>query len=113
MSVHSTHPVDHISGAALKSMLVHNRDGVEIIDVREPAEHQQIRIKGSRLIPMQSLMGRLHEIDWNKEVVFVCRSGSRSGMMANMAAAQGKKVKNLRSGILECYQGGREHLEFG
>lgn len=109
-----TGEVEHISGSTLKTLLAQHRENLELIDVRENAEFQQIRIKGSRLMPMSTLMSRLHEIDWNKQVVFICRSGNRSGMMAGMVAQRhGKSVLNLRSGILECYAGDREHLEFG
>lgn len=101
-------------------MIKENPEKLEIIDVREPYEYEEMHIKGSKLIPMGELFGRMDEIDWAKEVVFICRSGSRSKMMASLAesrrasliGAQGKDIKNLRYGILECQENGKgEFLE--
>ena len=93
--------VKDINVADLKKLL-QDRDKVEIIDVRQKEEYDIVRIKGSKLIPMEELPERLDEIDWNKNVVFVCRSGSRSKMMAYIVGA-GKEIKNLSYGIYECY----------
>jgi rhodanese-related sulfurtransferase len=38
---------------------------------------------------MDDLPRRTDEIDWSREVVFVCRSGKRSQLIAGMAAAGG------------------------
>ncbi len=96
----------------LRELIKNNNDKIEIIDVREPDEYDIIRIKGSKLIPMNKLQNRLHEIDWSKDVVFICRSGSRSKLMAYRIGAQGKEIKNLRYGIYECYSDGKgENLE--
>jgi len=61
-----------------KTKFLEKADNLEIIDVRQPEEFNQIRIKGSKLISMEDLGTSLNQIDWNKEVVFVCRTGSRS-----------------------------------
>ena len=105
-------PVLDIQAKDLREMLKTNRDKVEVIDVREEDEYEELHIKGSKLIPMGELFGRIDDIDWTKEVVFICRSGSRSKMMASLLGAQGKDIKNLRYGIFECQEnGGGEFLE--
>ncbi|MFA6973328.1 MAG: rhodanese-like domain-containing protein [Parcubacteria group bacterium] len=93
--------IQNINGKELKKMLQDNPAELEIIDVREPDEHDLIKIKGSKLIPLNEIGARLQEIDWSKKVVLVCRSGSRSGYIAQMLAQSGKEVMNLQSGIYE------------
>lgn len=56
----------------------------EIIDVREPSEFSQIRIKWSKLIPLSEFGQNLDKIDWSKQVVFVCRSWSRSSYITQI-----------------------------
>lgn len=99
-------PEQDISAKELKDLLDKNKDNVEVIDVREPQEYEVVHIKGSKLIPMNELQSRIDEIDWNKDVVFLCRSGARSKMMANLASSDERKIKNLQYGIYECYKEG-------
>lgn len=99
--------VEDIRAEKLRKLLRTEPRGLEIIDVREKAEFKTVRIKGSKSIPMSQLMSRLGEINWKKKVVFVCRSGSRSKVMAEIVSARkGRKVVNLRYGIHECQEGG-------
>ena len=104
--------IENIVAEDLRRLLREKPEEVEIVDVREQREFDEVRIRGSKLIPMNELPRRLGEIDWSKEVVFVCRSGKRSQLMAGVAAAAGGEVKNLRYGIFECFRDGRgEFLE--
>jgi rhodanese-related sulfurtransferase len=105
-------PVENISAEDLRTILRERRGDAEIIDVRSREEYELVRVRGSRLIPMDELPGRMGEIDWDKEVVFLCRSGKRSQFIARMAAAAGAEVKNLTFGIYECFKDGKgEFLE--
>lgn len=103
--------VKDIQAEELKELIKTKGKNLEIIDVREPFEYEEVHIKGSKSIPMGELLSHLNEIDWNKEVVFVCRSGNRSRLMSEIVAATGKEIKNLRFGILECDKEGGEFLE--
>ncbi|TAK95198.1 rhodanese-like domain-containing protein [Patescibacteria group bacterium] len=97
-------PVQNISSQEFQELYEKAADKLEIIDVREAEEFAAAHVQGSKLIPMNEVEERLDEIDWHKEVVFVCRSGSRSGMMANLVAAQhGKTIKNLSGGVGTLY----------
>ena len=87
------------------------RDNLEIIDVREPDEFESLRIKDSKLIPMYDVMGKVDEIDWNKKVILVCRTGSRSSFVASSLDEAGKTVMNLVGGIIELNSSGSEFLE--
>lgn len=77
------------------------KDNLEIIDVREPDEFEIIKIKNSKLIPMQSAAARQTEIDWKKTVVFVCRTGARSRYVAR--GLPGREILNLAGGLKACY----------
>lgn len=103
--------VKDIRAEDLRELIKSKKDKLEIIDVREPDEYAIIHIKGSKLIPLGELRSRINEIDWKKEVVFICRSGSRSAMAAYLAPA-GKDINNLEYGIYECFAKGKgENLE--
>lgn len=97
--------IEHIGADDLRRMLREQPEDLEIIDVRSRKEYDEMHIRGSRLIPAGELAQRANEIAWQKEVVFVCRSGRRSRLTAEVAAAAGIPVKNLRLGILECMKG--------
>lgn len=91
----------NISSKEFRKIFDEEKESLEIIDVREKEEYDLIKIKGSKLIPLSQISSRLDEIDWNKKVVFVCRSGSRSGYVAQMLAQSGKDVINLSGGVFE------------
>lgn len=103
-----------ISPIAFKEKFLKNPESLELIDVREKSEFDQIRIKGSKLIPMNELERRLGEIDWSREVVFICRTGGRSGYVTETLAQSGYLGKNLAGGVhilsmncQECMEQGR------
>jgi rhodanese-related sulfurtransferase len=93
--------IQNISGKEFKKMFDEINDKLEIIDVREREEYDEIRIKGSKLIPLSEFSRREAEIDWSKKVIFVCRSGNRSGFVAARLANIGHEVMNLAQGIFE------------
>jgi rhodanese-related sulfurtransferase len=104
--------IEDIRAEELRALIREQPEDLEIIDVREPREYEAVHIRGSRLIPLNELAARFQEIDFEKKVIFVCRSGRRSQLVANMAAATGHDVKNLRFGVYECFKDGRgEFLE--
>lgn len=82
----------------------------EIIDVREQGEHDIIHIKNSKLISLSELPARLNEIDWAKDVIFICRSGVRSQTAANLVATTNKNVFSLSGGIYQLYKDGKSDL---
>ncbi|MDQ4144031.1 MAG: rhodanese-like domain-containing protein, partial [Actinomycetota bacterium] len=72
---------------------------LQIIDVRHPHEWEAGRIEGARHIPLDELAERLEEIDPQRAVVTVCRSGARSGKAAELLQSQGFEAQNLEGGI--------------
>ena len=79
----------------------HRRDDVQIVDVREPYEWQAGRIEGAALIPMNEVPYRLEDLDRDRPVVLVCRSGNRSGVVAAYLERAGFTAWNMEGGMEE------------
>lgn len=74
---------------------------VNLIDVREPDEWQDGHIQEARLIPLSEFQARAHEVhDAEGDVVFICRSGGRSGKVCDFLSLQGFDVVNVTGGML-------------
>lgn len=92
--------MEEISATELKQKL-DNGDDIQIIDVRQPDEHDFARIPGSKLIPLGEVVSRISEIDSSKDAVIHCKMGGRSAKAIealNKAGFPGK-LFNLRGGI--------------
>jgi len=61
--------------------------GVELIDVREPAEYAAERIHGAVLFPLSTFDP--HALPKNVDIIFQCGTGKRSGMAIAKAQAAG------------------------
>ncbi len=89
-----------ITPLELKAKLDRGDDFI-LVDVREPQEFAIGRIPTSRLIPLNTVPERLHELSTADEIVVHCRSGVRSGKAVELMKQAGyRKVKNLVGGIL-------------
>lgn len=72
----------------------------QLIDVREPDETEICTLNGE-LIPMGELLNQTDKIREDIPVILHCRSGKRSGMMAQALEKRGyQNVYNLKGGIL-------------
>jgi rhodanese-related sulfurtransferase len=71
-----------------------------VLDVRQPNEYRQGRIKGSTLIPLDQLALRLDELPKDREIVVVCRSGNRSGVATALLERAGFDAINLEGGMI-------------
>ena len=73
-----------------------------LLDVRNPYEVAIANIPGTdKLIPVDQLPERIHELDSAREIVVYCRSGARSGRAVELLVQVGfRKVKNLEGGVL-------------
>ena len=86
--------------AQLKARL-DRKDGVFVLDVREPQEYQICCIPGSTLIPLGDLPKRLAELEGHDDMIVHCKSGVRSAKAVKLLHEAGfRKAKNLRGGIL-------------
>ena len=76
------------------------RDEITLLDVREPVEWQTARVADAVHIPMQTVPGRLDELDPEGTIVVMCHGGTRSRRVAEYLAASGYfDVHNLTGGI--------------
>jgi rhodanese-related sulfurtransferase len=88
-----------ISPSEFKALWESFKDKICIVDVREPSEYEMIRVKDSMLIPLAQLAFEQDKIEWEKDVILICRSGNRSAQGAMILSSLGKKVTNLEGGI--------------
>ncbi len=63
--------------------------GALLLDVRSEGEFRSGAIPGAKNIPVQSLGGRLKELDKARPVVVYCASGMRSANAASMLRKNG------------------------
>lgn len=75
------------------------RHQVHIVDVREPEEWNAGRIEDAVHIPMGEVTSKLDEIPRDRKVITVCRSGNRSGKVADFLRAQGYDAENMADGM--------------
>ena len=92
--------MQEITAAELKARMDSGED-VQLIDVRQPDEHEFARIKGAKLIPLGDIVKRMDELDATREVVLHCKAGGRSAQAIEMLKRAGftGDLKNLKGGI--------------
>jgi glyoxylase-like metal-dependent hydrolase (beta-lactamase superfamily II)/rhodanese-related sulfurtransferase len=76
---------------------------IQIIDVREASEFSDVlgHIRGARGLPLSVLSDRLVDIDRQRPVVTVCRSGARSAQAVVLLRQAGfEQVAHLAGGML-------------
>ncbi|MBC3185718.1 rhodanese-like domain-containing protein [Corynebacterium sp. zg-331] len=74
--------------------------GAQLIDVREPDEYAQGHARGAVNIPMSEFVGRIGEIDPEREAYLICKIGGRSRECAEYLeqARGGEGVINVEGG---------------
>lgn len=71
-----------------------------LLDVREPHELAISSLRGVVNIPLGQLAARLSELDTAREMVVICKSGTRSRRALEMLVGAGfRRVKNLKGGM--------------
>jgi rhodanese-related sulfurtransferase len=93
--------IEMIAPGELLARLKQKPQSLHIIDVREPFEFSGGHISRAKNIPLGNIRNRLSEVPKDKDVVFVCRSGSRSMRAAKMAKNAGlSSIYNLSGGMM-------------
>jgi rhodanese-related sulfurtransferase len=83
--------------------------GGRVVDVREPAEFEQARVPGARLVPLGTVPLQLDEFRGDGTTYVICRSGGRSMQACEFVAAQGvADVVNVAGGTLAWIASGRD-----
>jgi adenylyltransferase/sulfurtransferase len=91
-----------ITPRELESWIKEGRD-IDLIDVREPAEYEIVRIPGSRLIPKGDIVSgaALADLPTERQAVFYCKAGVRSAEALAAAKAAGlKNAVHVQGGVL-------------
>jgi sulfur-carrier protein adenylyltransferase/sulfurtransferase len=85
----------------LKEYMDRHKEGTYLLlDVRQPEEHEESRIPGSRLIPLPLLPNALGELDRKKDTILYCSMGGRSAAAAQFLAVRGfEHVFQLQGGL--------------
>jgi len=79
------------------------KDNVVLVDVRRPDEFtgELGHVPGARLIVLDTLPQMIGDLPKDKTVVFICRSGGRSGNATAFAQDNGfTDVYNMKGGML-------------
>lgn len=76
----------------------------QIIDVREPIEHNAYSI-GGELIPLGTILQNIDKIETDKPVIFYCKKGIRSQIAIQKLAQKcdTSHFYNLTGGILHLF----------
>ncbi len=77
-----------------------------VLDVRQPDEYRAGHIAGSKLIPLGELSGHVSKLPKNREIICVCRSGTRSTTAARRLKKAGLQPVNMLGGMLAWQRAG-------
>ncbi|WP_455834881.1 molybdopterin-synthase adenylyltransferase MoeB [Pseudarthrobacter siccitolerans] len=95
-----------VTPTQLATMLASRKAGLkdfELVDVRESGEYDIVRIEGATLIPQGRILAgeAWSELPQDKEIVFLCKAGTRSSNVLAAAQRAGyQRVSHLDGGIL-------------
>ncbi|GMA60340.1 rhodanese-like domain-containing protein [Alicyclobacillus fastidiosus] len=102
--------VKSISPDEVQALLSKDKATVQFVDVREPGEFSTGHVPGFKNIPLSQLKSRLNEMNTERPVVLMCRSGSRSQQAARTLVKQGfTDVRNASGGIM-AWKGRKEKV---
>jgi rhodanese-related sulfurtransferase len=75
-------------------------EDVLLLDVREAFELDQVRVPGAVNIPLGELATRQAELDRDRQVAVICRSGNRSAMAVQHLRQLGIDAVNVAGGLI-------------
>jgi rhodanese-related sulfurtransferase len=76
-----------------------NDGSLVVLDVRESDEYAAGHVAGSIWIPMSEIALRAGELPQDMTIGVVCRTGARSGVVADAFVAAGLSAVNLTGGL--------------
>jgi glyoxylase-like metal-dependent hydrolase (beta-lactamase superfamily II)/rhodanese-related sulfurtransferase len=84
-------------------------EGVQLVDVRRPAEHANGHAAGALNVPLDRIVRELDRLDPEKPTYVICQSGYRSSLGASMLKSAGfTDVFNVTGGTQAWFQAGLE-----
>jgi len=90
------------------SNMIREKNQLELVDIRTPAEIERGVIPNARTLPMHLVPLNIDFFSLSqKQIVIYCRTGSRSAQACRFLNQQGiNNVINLRGGIVKWASGG-------
>lgn len=73
-------------------------DNAQLIDVRESDEYTEVHARGAVSIPMSEFAGRVGELDQDRDIYLICKSGGRSAKVGEYLAERGIDTINVAGG---------------
>jgi glyoxylase-like metal-dependent hydrolase (beta-lactamase superfamily II)/rhodanese-related sulfurtransferase len=95
-------PTNHVSQLSAEELYTRITKGesVILVDVRTRSEFEVNHIKGATNIPAPELRTRHKELDKNKQITLICRTGHRSSLAASLLKQQGfRDVSSVAGGM--------------
>jgi len=98
-------PLPAITARALAARLAAREagaDDLDLVDVREPAEHALVAIPGARLLPKGAFLdgSAFAHLDPARPLVLHCKSGIRSAEVLALVRQRGFDAVHLEGGVL-------------
>mgnify|MGYP002713028086 CR=1 FL=1 len=78
---------------------INDKNGLYLLDVRTMGEYRDGHIPGAASIPLDRLEARLTKLSKNKEIICICRSGSRSKRATRLLQKAGFNATNMQGGM--------------
>jgi rhodanese-related sulfurtransferase len=78
---------------------MHEAGEVQLIDVRTSGEWDAAHVAGARHVELDEIQGQADTIEKDRPVVFQCRGGSRSEMVASAFRDSGWDAYNMEGGL--------------
>jgi rhodanese-related sulfurtransferase/rubrerythrin len=93
--------VDAISADEARKLLDDkSKSGIELVDVREPAEYRDKHLPGAILLPLSGLPDNMNRLNADGTVITYCRAGVRSRSAAALLKRNGfREVYSIDGGI--------------
>lgn len=101
-STKGKHSYSDVSAGEFNQLLSDRPEAI-VLDVRTPAEVQQLVLEGALNIDFMQpdFAQQVTELDKNKTYLVYCRSGNRSSQACQLMAQQGfSDLHNLRGGLM-------------
>jgi rhodanese-related sulfurtransferase len=75
---------------------------IQLVDCREPYEWEAGRIEGALHLPLNAIMaGDMGDLNQDRPIAVICRSGNRSELATMMLQARGFEAYNVQGGMEE------------
>lgn len=82
-------------------------EGAQIIDIRSKMEWDDGHPVGATHIPMEEIPVRYTELDLDRDIYLICRSGGRSAQVAQWLEKNGIDTLNISGGMIDWEYAGR------